>query len=73
MYLFRFSVAVVLGLVWYCSDCGRTLAQYFLCLVFYLSTPLVSAVSWRERGTQTDEETKDVPVQVFFVSCFCRE
>ncbi|XP_005723074.1 uncharacterized protein LOC102210858 [Pundamilia nyererei] len=62
MYLWRFSIAITLGLVWYCSDCGRTLTQY-LCFLLCISTPLLSAVSGRESGTQTDEEAKDDPVQ----------
>lgn len=63
MYLWRFSIAITLGLVWYCSDCGRTLTQY-LCFLLCISTPLLSAVSGRESGTQTDEEAKDDTVQV---------
>ncbi|XP_039669001.1 uncharacterized protein si:rp71-46j2.7 [Perca fluviatilis] len=63
MYLWRFSIAVTLGLMWYFSDCGRTVTQYFLCFVFYFSTPLLFGNSGRESSTQTDEETKENPLQ----------
>uniref|UniRef100_A0A3B4ZI80 Uncharacterized LOC103373861 n=1 Tax=Stegastes partitus TaxID=144197 RepID=A0A3B4ZI80_9TELE len=59
MYLWRLSIAITLGLVWYLSDCGRTVTQYFLCFLFCLSTPLLFGNSGRESGTQTDEETKE--------------
>ncbi|XP_053736009.1 uncharacterized protein si:rp71-46j2.7 [Synchiropus splendidus] len=57
MYLWRVCVAVALGLVWYFSDWGRTVTQYFLCFFFCLSTPLVVGHCGRESSTQTDEET----------------
>ncbi|XP_008302089.1 uncharacterized protein LOC103373861 [Stegastes partitus] len=63
MYLWRLSIAITLGLVWYLSDCGRTVTQYFLCFLFCLSTPLLFGNSGRESGTQTDEETKENPLQ----------
>ncbi|XP_070770031.1 uncharacterized protein [Enoplosus armatus] len=63
MYLWRFSIAITLGLVWYFSDCGRTVAQYLLCFLFCFSTPLLFSNSGRESGTQTDEETKGNPLQ----------
>lgn len=59
MSLWRFSIAVVLGLVWYFSDCGRTFAQYFLCFLFCFTTPLLWGNSGRESSTQTDEETQE--------------
>ncbi|XP_054453699.1 uncharacterized protein si:rp71-46j2.7 [Anoplopoma fimbria] len=64
MSLARLSIAIALGLVWYfSSDCGRTVAQYFLCLLFCLSTPLLFVNSGRESSTQTDEETEESPLQ----------
>ncbi|XP_022052367.2 uncharacterized protein si:rp71-46j2.7 isoform X2 [Acanthochromis polyacanthus] len=63
MYLWRLSIAITLGLVWYLSDCGRTVTQYFLCFLFCLSTPVLFGNSGRESSTQTDEETKDNPLQ----------
>lgn len=63
MYLWRFSIAITLGLVWYCSDYGHTLIEC-LCFLFCIYTPLLPAVSGRESGTQTDEEAKDDTVQV---------
>ncbi|XP_013126835.1 uncharacterized protein si:rp71-46j2.7 isoform X2 [Oreochromis niloticus] len=62
MYLWRFSIAITLGLVWYCSDYGHTLIEC-LCFLFCIYTPLLPAVSGRESGTQTDEEAKDDTVQ----------
>lgn len=59
MYLWRFSIAITLGLVWYFSDCGRTVAQYFLCFLFCFSTPLLWGNAGRESSTQTDEETQE--------------
>ncbi|XP_076005294.1 uncharacterized protein LOC142999575 isoform X2 [Genypterus blacodes] len=56
MYLWRLSLAVILGLIWYFSDCGRTLTQYFLCLFFCFLTPLLVTKLGRESSTQTDEE-----------------
>lgn len=64
MYLWRFSIALTLGLVWYFSDCGRTLIQYFLCFLFCFSTPRLLQKIRRESSTQTDEETKEIPLQV---------
>ncbi|KAM6952335.1 uncharacterized protein PEZ65_011421 isoform 2-T2 [Lycodopsis pacificus] len=57
MSLLRLSIAVTLGLVWYFSDCGRTLALYGACLLFCFVTPLLLVHSGRERGPHTDEET----------------
>uniref|UniRef100_UPI0037E6FD80 sorting nexin-25 n=1 Tax=Semicossyphus pulcher TaxID=241346 RepID=UPI0037E6FD80 len=59
MYLWRLSIAITLGLVWYFSDCGRTVTQYFLCFLFCFTTPLLWGNSGRESSTQTDEETKE--------------
>lgn len=64
MYLWRLSIATSLGLVWYFSDCGRTVTQYFLCLLLCFCAPLLYANSGRESGTQTDEETKEKVSQV---------
>lgn len=64
MYLWRLSIATSLGLVWYFSDCGRTVTQYFLCLLLCFCAPLLYANSGRESGTQTDEETKEKASQV---------
>ncbi|XP_051276489.1 uncharacterized protein si:rp71-46j2.7 isoform X1 [Dicentrarchus labrax] len=63
MYLCRFSIAITLGLVWYFSDCGRTVTQYILCFLFCFFTPLLFGNSGRESSTQTDEETKENPLQ----------
>ncbi|XP_032383178.1 uncharacterized protein si:rp71-46j2.7 [Etheostoma spectabile] len=63
MYLWRFSIAVTLGLMWYFLDCGCTVTQYFLCLLVCFSTPLLFGNSARECSTQTDEETKENPFQ----------
>lgn len=59
MYLWRFFIAITLGIVWYFSDCGRTVAQYFLCFLFCFSTPLLWENAGRESSTQTDEETPE--------------
>ncbi|XP_059202583.1 uncharacterized protein si:rp71-46j2.7 [Centropristis striata] len=59
MYLWRCSIAITLGLVWYFSDCGRTVTQYFLCFLFCFYTPLLFGSSGRESSTQTDEEAKE--------------
>ncbi|KAI3351641.1 hypothetical protein L3Q82_020478 [Scortum barcoo] len=64
MYLWRLSIAVCLGLVWYLSDCGRTLTQYFIFFLFYFSGPLLLGNTWRESSTQTDEEPQENPLQV---------
>ncbi|XP_041800765.1 uncharacterized protein si:rp71-46j2.7 isoform X2 [Chelmon rostratus] len=63
MYLWRLSIAITLGLVWYLSDCGRTVTQYFLCFLFCCSAPLIFGNNGRESSTQTDEETKENPLQ----------
>ncbi|GAA6222985.1 uncharacterized protein LOC108872589 isoform X1 [Lates japonicus] len=63
MYLWRFSIAITLGLVWYFSDCSSTVTQYFLCFLFCFSTPLLFANSGRESSTQTDEEAEEHPLQ----------
>ncbi|CAK6964629.1 uncharacterized protein si:rp71-46j2.7 [Scomber scombrus] len=57
MYLWRLSIAITLGLVWYFSDCSSTVTQYFLCFFLCFSTPLLFSNSGRESSTQTDEET----------------
>ncbi|XP_055080836.1 uncharacterized protein si:rp71-46j2.7 isoform X2 [Periophthalmus magnuspinnatus] len=59
MYLWRVSIAVTLGLVWYFSDCGRVIAQYFLCFLFCFTTPLVWGNAGRESSTQTDEHSQE--------------
>lgn len=64
MYLWRLSIATSLGLVWYFSDCGRTVTQYLLCLLLCFCAPLLYANGGRESGTQTDEETKEKVSQV---------
>ncbi|KAM9741748.1 uncharacterized protein ACNS7B_012720 isoform 1-T1 [Menidia menidia] len=63
MYLWRFSIAVTLGLVWYFSDCGRTVTQYCICFLFCASTPLLFAKHGRESSTQTDEDAEKHPLQ----------
>ncbi|XP_038159922.1 uncharacterized protein si:rp71-46j2.7 [Cyprinodon tularosa] len=63
MYLLRFSIAVSFGLLWYFSDCGRTVTQYVICFLFCVSTPLFFGNNGRESGTQTDEESKEHPLQ----------
>lgn len=65
MYVWRFSIAVALGLVWYFYDCGRTVTQYIICFLFCFSTPLLFSNCGQESGTQTDEETKEDQLQVF--------
>ncbi|PWA18789.1 hypothetical protein CCH79_00005636, partial [Gambusia affinis] len=65
MYLWRLSIAVSLGLVWYFSDCGRTIIQYVICFVFWVSTPLLFGSNRRENSTQTDEETKEHPLEEY--------
>ncbi|XP_029965109.1 uncharacterized protein LOC115401081 [Salarias fasciatus] len=54
----RVSIVLVLGLVWYFSECGRSVTQYFLGFIFCLSSPLLFGNSGRESGTQTEEETE---------------
>ncbi|XP_022615981.1 uncharacterized protein LOC111232649 [Seriola dumerili] len=63
MYLWRFSIAIILALVWYFSDSGRAVTQYFLCFLFCFTTQLSLANSGRESSTQTDEETKEHPLE----------
>ncbi|XP_072293455.1 uncharacterized protein [Eucyclogobius newberryi] len=58
MYLWRLSIAITLGSVWYFSDYGRTVAQYFLCFLFCFTTPLLWGNKGQESSTQTDEETQ---------------
>ncbi|XP_071314063.1 uncharacterized protein [Trachinotus anak] len=59
----RLSIAITLGLLWYFSDSGRTLTQYFLCFLFCFSTQLSFGSSGRESSTQTEEEPKEHPLQ----------
>ncbi|XP_033992526.1 uncharacterized protein si:rp71-46j2.7 isoform X2 [Trematomus bernacchii] len=63
MYLWRFSIAITLGLVWYFSDCGRSVTQYILCIFFCFSSSLLFENSGKESSTQTDEETAEHPLQ----------
>ncbi|XP_034058780.1 uncharacterized protein si:rp71-46j2.7 [Gymnodraco acuticeps] len=63
MYLWRFSIAITLGLVWYFSDCVRSVTQYILCIFFCFSSSLFFENSGREYSTQTDEETVEHPLQ----------
>ncbi|XP_039976040.1 uncharacterized protein si:rp71-46j2.7 isoform X2 [Xiphias gladius] len=63
MYLWRLAVAVTLGLVWYFSDCGRTVTQYLLCFLFCYSPPWSVGYGGREVGTQTDDDTGKHPLQ----------
>ncbi|CAN9515099.1 unnamed protein product [Ophioblennius macclurei] len=53
----RVSIALILGLVWYFSECGRSVTHYLLGFIFCLSSPLLFGNSGRENGTQTEEET----------------
>ncbi|XP_064810734.1 uncharacterized protein LOC135526349 isoform X2 [Oncorhynchus masou masou] len=59
MYLWRFSIAMILGLVWYFSDCGQVVAQIVLCLLFWPSTPTFFIKTGRESGTQTYDVAED--------------
>ncbi|KAM9511644.1 uncharacterized protein ACWYII_046002 isoform 3-T3 [Salvelinus alpinus] len=59
MYIWRFSIAMILGLVWYFSDCGQVVAQIVLCLLFWPSTPNFFIKSGRESGTQTYDVAED--------------
>ncbi|XP_020308474.1 uncharacterized protein LOC109864866 isoform X2 [Oncorhynchus kisutch] len=59
MYLWRFSIAMILGLVWYFSDCGQVVAQIVLCLLFWPSTPHFFIKTGRESGTQTYDVAED--------------
>ncbi|XP_077388994.1 uncharacterized protein LOC144026282 [Festucalex cinctus] len=64
MFGWRVSIAVTLGLLWYLTDSGRALAQYFVCFFFFcLSAPLFLANSGRESSTQTDDEDDGKPRQ----------
>ncbi|XP_054886480.1 uncharacterized protein si:rp71-46j2.7 [Poeciliopsis prolifica] len=65
MYLWRLSIAVSLGLVWYFSECGRTVIQYAICFLLCVSTPLLFGNSWRESSTQTDAEPREHPPEEF--------
>ncbi|KAF7651558.1 hypothetical protein LDENG_00109130 [Lucifuga dentata] len=62
MYLWRLVIAIILGVIWYFSDCGRTLTQYFLCIFFCILTPVVRS-SGRESSTQTEEEVNEQLLQ----------
>lgn len=65
MYLWRVSIAITLGSVWYFSESGRAVTQYFLCFLFYFCAPLLYASGGRESSsTQTDEEAKEDLLQV---------
>ncbi|XP_041693577.1 uncharacterized protein LOC121532007 [Coregonus clupeaformis] len=59
MYLWRFSIAIILGLVWYLFDCGQVAAQIVLCLLFWPSTPHFFIKAGRESGTQTDDVAEE--------------
>ncbi|XP_013860766.1 uncharacterized protein si:rp71-46j2.7 isoform X2 [Austrofundulus limnaeus] len=64
MHQWRLPIALTLGLIWYFSDYfGRTVTQYFVCFLFCLSIPLLFGNNGRESSTQTDEETKEHPLQ----------
>ncbi|XP_069550511.1 uncharacterized protein [Brachyistius frenatus] len=63
MYLWRFSIAITLGLVWYLSDCGHAVTRYVLCFLFCFITLLLFGNGGRGSGTQTEEEAKDQPLQ----------
>ncbi|XP_021439564.2 uncharacterized protein LOC110504973 isoform X1 [Oncorhynchus mykiss] len=59
MYLLRFSIAIILGFVWYLFDRGQVAAQIALCLLFWQSTPNVLIKTRRESGTQTDDVAEE--------------
>ncbi|XP_055782931.1 uncharacterized protein si:rp71-46j2.7 isoform X3 [Salvelinus fontinalis] len=59
MYIWRFSIAMILGLVWYFSDCGQVVAQIVLCLLFWPTTPNFFIKTGRESGTQTYDVAED--------------
>ncbi|KAM4621115.1 uncharacterized protein ACJ7VT_005541 [Polymixia lowei] len=59
MYLWRFSIAIILGLLWYFSDYGQTVTQHIVCLLCCLSTPLLFRNIGRESSTQTDEVVEE--------------
>nr|XP_020451535.1 uncharacterized protein LOC109957743 [Monopterus albus] len=65
MHLWRFSIAITFGLLWWFSDFGRAATQYFLFFLFCFTTPLLfgNSSGQQESSTQTDEETKETPVQ----------
>ncbi|KAK5864656.1 hypothetical protein PBY51_015882 [Eleginops maclovinus] len=63
MYLWRFSIAVTLGLGWYFSDCVRSVTQYILCFFFCFTSSLLFENGGRDSSTQTDEETREHPLQ----------
>ncbi|XP_057707121.1 uncharacterized protein si:rp71-46j2.7 isoform X2 [Corythoichthys intestinalis] len=57
MYRWRLCIALTLGLLWYFTDSGRTLAQFFVSFCFVcISTPFFLANGGRESSTQTDED-----------------
>ncbi|XP_067103922.1 uncharacterized protein si:rp71-46j2.7 [Osmerus mordax] len=58
MYRWRFSIAIVLGFLWYFSDYGRTLTQLALCFLCFPSTSSNLKTVGRESSTQTDEVTE---------------
>ncbi|XP_029626891.1 uncharacterized protein LOC115205254 isoform X5 [Salmo trutta] len=59
MYLLHFSIAIILGFVWYLFDRGQVAAQIVLCLLFWQSTPNVLIKTRRESGTQTDDVVEE--------------
>ncbi|KAL0974161.1 hypothetical protein UPYG_G00216440 [Umbra pygmaea] len=61
MYLSRITIGIILGLVWYFSDCGQVVAQLVLCVIFWPSTPTpnVFMKTRLESSTQTDDVTED--------------
>ncbi|XP_034454381.1 uncharacterized protein si:rp71-46j2.7 [Hippoglossus hippoglossus] len=63
MYIWRLSIAVTLGLLWYFSDCGRSLSHYVLCFLFCFSSPWLLGSSGRESSTQTEEDPEENPLQ----------
>ncbi|CAB1454010.1 unnamed protein product [Pleuronectes platessa] len=63
MYIWRISIAVTLGLLWYFSDCGRSLTNYVLCFLCCFSSPWLLGSSGRESSTQTDEDPEGNPLQ----------
>ena len=58
MYRWRFSIAIILGFLWYFSDYGRTLTQFALCFLCFPSTSSNLKTVGRESSTQTDEVTE---------------
>ncbi|XP_029917862.1 uncharacterized protein LOC115366513 isoform X2 [Myripristis murdjan] len=59
MCLWRCSIAIILGFVWYFSECGQTLIQYFLFSLCCLTAPVLLGNFGQESSTQTDEVDKD--------------